>query len=164
MKWQDGVAATYIGNYGSTLEPEVQDLLNASRISDATIDSYIASTTENTYGTTVAWNHNSGKTIFNIQVDGPLSKIITQKYIAEFPDGGWEAWNDHRRLQLPILIPMASPDASVITATDGGPGNFNRRQKWPAVESINNKTLYDQAVQQQGPDAEKTPVWWDPFK
>ena len=164
MKWHDAVTGTFLTNYGSTLEPEVKELIDAGRISDLTIDNYIASTSENTYGTTVAWNHNSGKTFFGLQVDGPLSKIITQKYIAIFPDGGWEAWADHRRLQLPVLIPMAAPDQSVITAKDGGPGNFNRRQRWPAVEAINNKALYDQAVQQQGPDIEKTPIWWDPFK
>jgi hypothetical protein len=163
MKWHDAVTGVFLSNYGSTLEPEVKELIDASRISDVTIDNYINSVTENTYGTTVAWNNNSGKTFLGIQVDGPLSKIITQKYIGIFPDGGWEAWADHRRLHLPVLIPFAAPDASVITSTDGGPGNFPRRVRWPAVEAINNKALYDKAVLQQGPNMERTKIWWDPF-
>jgi hypothetical protein len=90
-----------------------------------------------------------------------MSKIITQKYIAIFPDGGWEAWADHRRLHLPVLIPFAAPDPTAITATNGGPGNFMKRITWPAIEAINNKVFYNQAVAQQGPDVETTHVWWD---
>ena len=161
MKWHDDVTGVFLANYGGSLAPEVKALVDASRISDATINSYIASTAENTYGTTVLWTNNSGKTFLGTQVDGPLSKIITQKYIGIFPDGGWEAWADHRRLHLPVLIPFAAPDPTAITASDGGPGNFTRRVPWPAIEAINNKALYDAAVAQQGPNKETTPVWWD---
>jgi hypothetical protein len=90
-----------------------------------------------------------------------MSKIITQKYIAIFPDGGWEAWADHRRLHLPILVPFAAPDPTVITKTDGSRGNFVRRITYPSIEAINNKALYDEAIKRQGPDKESTPVWWD---
>lgn len=130
-------------------------------VTDGTIAAYIASNAENTYGTTVKWGFNSGKSFNGRTVDDPMSKIITQKYIALFPDGGWEAWADHRRLHLPVLIPFAAPDPTAISATDGGPGNFVKRITWPAIEAINNKEFYNQAVQQQGPDIEKTPVWWN---
>jgi hypothetical protein len=152
-------------NAGATAQVWYEKGITASMkwntIPDATIAAYIASTNENTYGTTAKWSNNSGKTFLGKAVDDPMSKIITQKYIALFPDGGWEAWADHRRLHLPILIPFAAPDATAITATDGGPGNFVKRITWPAIEAINNKTFYDQAVSQQGPDIETTPVWWD---
>ena len=130
-------------------------------VADATTAAYIASTNQNTYGTTVAWGNNSGKTYNGAPADDAMNKIITQKYIALFPDGGWEAWADHRRLHLPILIPMAAPDPTAVTATDGGPGNFTRRITYPSIEAINNKANYDAAVQRQGADKETTPVWWN---
>ena len=130
-------------------------------VPDATIAAYLVSNAENVYGTTVNWNNNSGKTFLTKPVDDAMSKIITQKYIGIFPDGGWEAWADHRRLHLPILIPFAAPDPTAISATDGGPGNFVKRITYPAIEALNNKAFYDQAIQQQGVDLEKTHVWWD---
>lgn len=130
-------------------------------VPDATIAAYLVSNDENTYGTTVNWTFNSGKTFLGNPVDDPMSKIITQKYIGIFPDGGWEAWADHRRLHLPILIPFAAPDPTAVTATNGGPGNFVKRITYPAVEALNNKDFYNQAISHQGPDVESTPVWWD---
>ena len=142
-------------------EKGITESMKWNKIPDATIAAYIASTAENTYGTTVKWGFNSAKTFNGVAVDDPMSKIITQKYIAIFPDGGWEAWADHRRLHLPILVPFAAPDPTAITSTTGGPGNFMKRITWPAIEAINNKTFYNLAVGQQGPDIETTPVWWD---
>lgn len=130
-------------------------------IDDATITAYLASNNENTYGTTANFNFNSGKTFLGKSVDDPLSKIITQKYIGIFPDGGWEAWADHRRLHLPVLIPFAAPDPTAVTAFDGGPGNFVKRITYPSREALNNKTFYDLVIVQQGADKESTPVWWD---
>jgi hypothetical protein len=152
-------------NAGGTAQQWYEKGITASmkwnNIPDPTIAAYILSTNENTYGTTVKWGFNSNKTFLGKPVDDAMSKIITQKYIAVFPDGGWEAWADHRRLHLPILIPFAAPDPTAITATDGGPGNFVKRITWPAIEAINNKIFYNQAVAQQGADIETTPVWWD---
>ena len=130
-------------------------------IPDATITAYLASNDENTYGTTVNFSFSSGKMFLGKTVDDPMSKIITQKYIGIFPDGGWEAWADHRRLHLPVFIPFAAPDPTAVTASDGGPGNFVKRLTYPSREALNNKIFYTQAVTQQGPDIESTPVWWD---
>ncbi len=49
-------------------------------VADPTITAYLASTDQNTYGTTVKWSNNSGKTYLGNPVDDPMSKIITQKY------------------------------------------------------------------------------------
>ena len=56
----------------------------------ATTAAYIASSDENTYGTTVAFDNNSGKSFNGTAVDDAMGKIITQKYLALFPDGGWK--------------------------------------------------------------------------
>ncbi len=122
---------------------------------------YISSNAENTYGTTVNFTNNSGKSFLGRTVDDAMSKIITQKYIALFPDGGWEAWADHRRLHLPVLIPFAGGLDSRYTVHDGGPDNFTKRITYPGIEALNNKAFYDQAVGEQGADTEVTPVWWD---
>jgi len=125
-----------------------------------TTAAYLTSTDENTYGTTVSFDNNSGKSYNSNDVDTKMSKIITQKYLALFPDGGWEAWADHRRLHLPILIPMAEPDAR-YTVRDGSADNFTKRITYPSTEEINNSDKYNAAVSSQGADLETTNVWWD---
>lgn len=129
-------------------------------VPDGTISLYLASNAENTYGTTVLFTHNSGKTFNGNPVDTQLGKIITQKYIGIFPDGGWEAWADHRRVHFPILIPFKNLD-SRYTVLNGGPDNFTKRITYPSIESLNNKKFYDEAVANQGPDKETTNLWWD---
>jgi hypothetical protein len=130
-------------------------------IDDATIAAYIVSTAQNTYGTTVLYTNDSGKTFLGNSVDDQLEKIITQKYIALFPDGGWEAWADHRRLHLPVLVPFAGGLDPKYTVRDGGPDNFTKRITYPAIEALNNETLYNEAVGRQGADKETTNLWWD---
>ena len=98
-----------IWNAGGTAKDWYEAGITASMthhgVDAATTAAYIASSAENTYGTTVAFDNNSGKSFNGSTVDDAMSKIITQKYLALFPDGGWEAWADHRRLHLPVLIP-----------------------------------------------------------
>lgn len=81
---------------------------------------------------------------------------MTQKYIGGFPDNGWEAWADYRRLQLPVL--------KAPTVVDEGTGlvqgDFVQRIKYPQLEQNVNKAFYDAAVQQQGVDLVSTKLWW----
>ncbi len=130
-------------------------------VDPATRDAYVASTAQNTYGTTVSFTFNSAKTYLGKSVDDAMSKILTQKYISLFPDGGWEAWADHRRLHLPILVPFSGGLDGRYATKDGSPANFTRRITYPAIEALNNKAFYDKAVGEQGADSETTPVWWD---
>lgn len=152
-------------NMGGTAQQFYEAGIRASmeqlKVPAATITAYLSSTDENTYGTTVKWGNQSGKTYLGKPADGPMQKIITQKYISMFPDGSWEAWNDKRRLNLPILVPHYGAEANTISATDGSPGNFIKRITYPTVEQINNKTLYSDAVAKQGPDEVRTRLWWD---
>lgn len=148
------------GTTQSWYEEGITESMRWHGIDDATITAYLASTDENVYGTTVAFSNNSGKTHLGEPVDDVMSKLITQKYIAVFPDGGWEAWADHRRLHLPILIPFAVLDGR-YTTLDGSPDNFTKRITYPAVEQINNQEFYNEAVQRQGADVETTNIWWD---
>jgi hypothetical protein len=152
--WITGSAQTWYEN-------GIKASMDWHKVDPATRDAYVASTAQNTYGTSVSFTNNSGKTYLGKSVDDVMSKILTQKYIALFPDGGWEAWADHRRLHLPILIPFAGGLDARYTTRDGSPANFTRRITYPAIEALNNKAFYDKAVGEQGADSETTPVWWD---
>jgi hypothetical protein len=149
------------GTAQSWYEEGIRASMTWHGVEEETIDAYIISTAENTYGTTVSYTNDSGKSFLSNPVDDQLEKIITQKYIALFPDGGWEAWADHRRLHLPVLIPFAQGLDSRYTVRDGGPDNFTKRVTYPGIEELNNKEFYDQAVGRQGADLETTNLWWD---
>ena len=149
------------GTAQSWYETGIAASMKWNGVDPAIIANYTASTAENTYGTTVAFANNSGKSWLGNPVDNAMSKIITQKYIALFPDGGWEAWADHRRLHLPVLIPFAKGLDSRYSTHDGGPDNFTKRVTYPAIEQLNNLNYYNQAVARQGADMETTAVWWD---
>ncbi|MCE2823487.1 MAG: SusD/RagB family nutrient-binding outer membrane lipoprotein [Bacteroidota bacterium] len=149
------------GSAKSFYEAGVRASMARFGLSGAPVDAYLASTDENTYGTTVNYDFRSGKTFLGKPADGSLQKIMTQKYISMFPDGSWEAWNDHRRVGLPIWVAPAAPDAGAVTATDGSPGNFIKRIAYPTVEAINNGDEYGKAVAGQGPDKVSTRLWWD---
>lgn len=55
-----------------------------------------------------------------------LEKIITQKWIAMFPNGGYEAWTDFRRTGYPRLIPV--PEANKWTGTPSFPVELQIRR------------------------------------
>jgi hypothetical protein len=149
------------GTAQSWYETGIAASMKWNGVDPAIIAKYTASVAQNTYGTTVAFTNNSGKSWLGNPVDNAMSKIITQKYIGLFPDGGWEAWADHRRLNLPVLIPFAKGLDSRYSTLNGGPDNFTKRVTYPAIEQLNNLKYYNQAVARQGADTETTPIWWD---
>lgn len=103
---------------------------------------------------TIAWN--SGAT--NEQ---NLERIITQKWLAMFPYGGWEAWTEYRRTGYPRLFPVVvnNSGGTVSTALQ------IRRIAYPSSEYTNNAAAVAAAVATLGgPDNGGTPVWWDTNK
>ncbi|WP_224995673.1 RagB/SusD family nutrient uptake outer membrane protein [Cesiribacter sp. SM1] len=86
-----------------------------------------------------------------------LERIITQKWIAMFPEGQ-EAWSEFRRTGYPTQFP-------VVENRSGGTINTNefiKRLAFPSSESQNNAAAYQEAVQLLGgPDTGGTPLWWD---
>jgi hypothetical protein len=86
-----------------------------------------------------------------------LEQIITQKWLALFPDG-WEAWGDVRRLELPKLYPVMNSDNP-----DVPPGHIMRRVGYVPAEMSNNAAAVEDAiVKLGGPDKANTRLWWDP--
>lgn len=89
--------------------------------------------------------------------DKNLERIITQKWIANFPLG-LEAWAEYRRTGFPELAPaLNNLNQSVITDMQRG----MRRLRYPYTERDLNRANYDKAVQQLGgADNEATDLFW----
>lgn len=159
-------------------------------------DEYLQSESYNRAGTSVKWDHTTeppatvtmnylngytnepGTMTFtypvnNLYKNGAvkndlLTKVITQKYIAQLPWAPLEAWNDQRRLGLPFFenpavdLPITDlPNLTQSNYMTSSVKNFPQRQKYPAGLANSNPAGYDQAVQfLGGPDAVLTPLWW----
>jgi hypothetical protein len=97
-----------------------------------------------------------------------LTKIITQKFIAQVPWLPLESWSDQRRLGLPfyenpaVEVPMQTLPA--LTSSNYMTSNiqfFPQRIKYPSSLGSSNAAGYEQAVSLlNGQDAILTPLWW----
>lgn len=87
-----------------------------------------------------------------------LEKILTQKWIALFPEG-CEAWAEQRRTGYPRLFPVRfnnSRDGSIDSET------MIRRLNFPATLSASDPMQYGALVEKlEGPDHGGTRLWWD---
>lgn len=85
-----------------------------------------------------------------------LEQIITQKWIALFPDG-WEAWAERRRTGYPLgyaLIESLNPNLTKF--------QLARRREYPPIEASSNAEGFKSALTLLGgPDRMDTRVWWD---
>lgn len=100
-----------------------------------------------------------------------LTKIITQKYIAQTPWLPLEAWSDHRRLGLPFFENQAVEfDYNILTQVPLTRSTckecriefYPKRLRYPAVLQTNNLEGYNQALQKLGGDNKTTTsLWWN---
>ncbi|SFH38699.1 SusD/RagB family nutrient-binding outer membrane lipoprotein [Pedobacter insulae] len=157
---------------------------------------YLASTSYNNAGTSVSWDHiteppathtmsyKDGYTNVDgtVQIKYPdntiykagavkndlLTKIITQKFIAQTPWLPLETWSDHRRLGLPFFEnpavenPLVNlPNLTAANFMTNSVKNFPQRLRYPSGLKNSNATGYSQAVGfLGGEDAVLTPLWW----
>jgi hypothetical protein len=157
---------------------------------------YLASTDYNRDGTSVNWNNitEPGDSHQMTYVDGitgttgtvsikypvnnlykggtvrndHLTKIITQKFIAQTPWLPLETWSDHRRLGLPFFenVVLEGPIQTLPSLTNSNYMTssqqfFPQRMKYPSGLQNSNVTGYKQAVSALGGnDAILTPLWW----
>ena len=160
------------------------------------LGTYLASTEYNRDGTSVSWTNTTepGDTHMMTYVDGltgatgtvsinypvnnlykdgtvrndHLTKIITQKFIAQTPWLPLETWSDHRRLGLPFFenVVLEGPIQTLpaLTSSDYMKSQvdfFPQRMKYPSGLKNSNGTGYNQAVQAlNGADEILTPLWW----
>ncbi len=157
---------------------------------------YKASEDYNRAGTSVSWDHTTEppaaetKNFINGYTNAPgtvsiaypdndlyengtvkndqLTKIITQKFIAQNPWLPLETWNDQRRLGLPFFInpavenPLVNmPDLNSSNYMTSSIKFFPQRVKYPSSIASSNEAGYNQALQfLGGPDGVLTPLWW----
>jgi hypothetical protein len=99
---------------------------------------------------TIAWN--SGDTF-----EKQLQRIITQKWIAIYPDGQ-EAWTDFRRTGYPKQFPIVQNDSGGLIPTS----EFARRLPYTSNENkVNPKGVATGVTALGGPDNGGTKLWWD---
>jgi hypothetical protein len=159
------------------------------------LGAYLTSESYNRVGTSVAWNHTVEPTSRVMEYEDGftgakqtttvaypkndlykngavkndhLTKIITQKFIAQTPWLPLETWNDHRRTGLPffenpaIEIPIQTLPA--LTEANYKTSNvqfFPQRLKYPSSLKNTNAAGYGQALSDLGgKDEVLTPLWW----
>ncbi len=89
--------------------------------------------------------------------DAKLERIITQKWLAMYPDGQ-EAWSEYRRTGFPRLYPVLVNNSSGTIDSNKGVKRINM----PGPEYRTNKAEVLKAVQcLGGPDNGGTSLWWD---
>lgn len=128
----------------------------------STVGSYTDPVTGgNSYSTnltdvSVAWNSQSS-------FEGHLEQIITQKYIAGFPEG-MEAWAEFRRTGYPKVIPTLTNNSGGSIDTD----KQIRRLIYPASEFQANNAAVTEAINLLDSEAKSgagdnggTQLWWD---
>lgn len=97
-----------------------------------------------------------------------LTKILTQKFIAQTPWLPLETWNDHRRLGLPFFenpaIEVPIQNLPALTSANYMTSDvrfFPQRLPYPSIFRNNSAAAYVQAVGLLGAkDEVLTPLWW----
>lgn len=98
---------------------------------------------------TIAWDEKAN-------FDTNLERIITQKWIANFPLG-LEAWADYRRTGYPEIFPVVDNLSNGVISTE----RQQRRLPFPLKEKQGNSENVAAAVNMLGgPDTGATDLWW----
>lgn len=195
-------ASLYGWNTGTTVKEAYENGIKASfeyfGVSEY-VNDYLNSTNYNRVGTSVKFDHTTeptaeqmtyvdgyskeqktvtyeyptaSKTLYGKALNDHLTKIITQKFIAQTPYLVLEMWSDFRRLGLPFFeIPA---NESSMTGSDmvnvWNPNSWKDGQKWefypqrmryPSSLENADPEGYKQAVELLGgSDNIITPLWW----
>lgn len=195
-------ASLYGWNTGTTAKEAYENGIKASfeyfGVSEY-VNDYLNSTNYNRVGTSVKFDHTTeptaeqmtyvdgyskeqktvtyeyptaSKTLYGKALNDHLTKIITQKFIAQTPYLVLEMWSDFRRLGLPFFeIPA---NESSMTGSDmvnaWNPNSWKDGQKWefypqrmryPSSLENADSEGYKQAVELLGgSDNIITPLWW----
>lgn len=99
----------------------------------------------------------NGLTALSGSNEARLKQLITQKYIANFPNGR-ETWNDFRRTDYPDLI---LPIDGISSAASVAAGTFVKRIRYP--DNAHNTEQDMMPINQNTIEADRMDikVWWD---
>jgi hypothetical protein len=158
-------------NMGGTAQDFYNQGITASFVENGLQASAAATYLTNNVLTPIAFTDNSGQSGNNISspstitiawnaaatFETNLERIITQKWLALYPDGP-EGWAEFRRTGYPKILPVVSNNSNgtISTATQ------IRRIPFPQSEYNNNMTGVQTGISALGgPDGGGTKVWWD---
>ena len=154
---------------------------------DANYEAYINSEDYNRVGTSVKFTHtapvsgdvktteykypDANKILYKgKKLNDQLTKIITQKYIANTPWLPQENWCDHRRTGLPFWelavtttdFPYLMEGAKTAYQTGQKPGCYAQRMNYPNSFKNASPEQYQNALSLMGMTNENTitPLWW----
>lgn len=178
--YENGIMASFVYNecvafYGDYIKSESYSRVGTSVSFNHTaeppvsvemdyVDGYTKKAGKYTYHYPVA-----SKTLYGKAMNDKLSKIITQKYLAQMPYLPLEAWSDFRRLGLPFFeIPNAEeplpymPEWNVNSYKNGQKVSlYPQRLKFPASLQNADPAGYAEALKLLGgADNTLTPIWW----
>ncbi len=137
---------SYLSDKTSTEADYVDPLTPSSGVPNASIKAVST--------ITIAWDNSATN-------EQNLERIITQKWLAMYPFGGWEAWTEYRRTGYPRLFPVVvnNSGGTISTALQ------IRRIQYPSSEYTSNPSGVQGGVSLLGgADNGGTPVWWDTNK
>jgi hypothetical protein len=136
-----GDAAAYLNNGSSTPKPYVDPVNPANNVPTGSPHLSTA---------TIKWDDAAS-------FETKLEKIITQKWIAMYPDGQ-EGWSEFRRTGYPKLFPVVINNSGGKISTEA----FIKRINFPAPEFNTNSDEVQKAIQcLKGADTGGTALWWD---
>lgn len=145
--YEDGIRASFKANAATGVETY---LLNTSTQATYVDPKNTANDAPAISTVTVKWDEAAA-------FEQKLEKIITQKWIALYPEGT-EAWSEFRRTGYPKLYPVM-----VTNNPDLPLGTFIKRLTYPPVVTNASKAAVDKAVAAylDGKDSPAAPIWWD---
>ncbi|MBP3227588.1 MAG: SusD/RagB family nutrient-binding outer membrane lipoprotein [Bacteroidaceae bacterium] len=146
LKWHDGFTES-----DGTVHPRYTDLEEA--LPYTYVDPF-GDTPDMPSVTKIGVKWNEGDT-----PEVKLEKIITQKYIALYPNS-YEAWAELRRTGYPRLFPVLNPWEGDESLEDG---DMIRRMTFPGRDdpSTNSDILNTGIPALGGPDVQAFRLWWD---
>lgn len=178
-------------------EAGIKESFKYHEVDNAFVATYLASKDYNRVGTSVAWDHTTeppvsvemdmidgytkapgkyaykypiaSQTLYGKALNDPLTKVITQKYLAQMPWLPLEVWSDQRRLSLPFFENPAveNPITNLPALTKENARNsqsiafFPQRLRYPSSFENSNPDGYKKATELLGgTDGVLTPLWW----
>ena len=160
---------TSMDQHGATIGTYLTAVANVATYTDPyTNTSFNVVSTANGGAVTVPWTNSATTT------EKQLEKIITQKWLANYPLG-FETWCDFRRTGYPRMIPAVNnlsssstggsvnnPTSIGTSSTAPGPIRLARRLPYPLSEYNGNPINVQDAVDNLlgGPDEFATNLWW----
>lgn len=151
--YREGVTLSFLENGLSAAQAETY--LSSVTVPASYVDPSSTYDSSPSSTVTVKWDD-------SLNEEQKLEKIITQKYLAIYPDG-MEAWSEWRRTGYPRLLPANSNISNMGVVTSDGHKDGVRSFPYPQKEFNENATNVQSAVAKYkgGANSAAVNVWWD---